>query len=309
MPERFVNVDDPAVLGSGDAGCGAQSVSFESSASKSDVLAALRDRIAAMQDHKSMGPLQSSLDARSGWNLGCSYFDTALPRGLQTNALHEIKGHSLLETGASAADWMAAIGFTLRLAVRRLRALEIVAANQKPWVIWCWPRVFANEFGRPSGAGFASLGIDPSRLLVVETARSAETLNAIEECLKASSAALVIGVLNEVDLTPGRRLSLAAGLGATPCLLVSHPTREPASVAATRWRIATAPSAAHPFDPRAPGRRRFSVALERCRSQSSSFQLQPQLLEWSDETHCFGLASVLANGTPQAHLSKIGAGL
>ncbi len=71
--------------------------------------------------------------------------------------------------------------------------------------------MLANELGRPSHAGLLQLGLDPSRILFVETPRAAEALVGLEEGLKSASIALAIGVFHELDLTPARRLSLAAG--------------------------------------------------------------------------------------------------
>jgi protein ImuA len=194
---------------------------------------------------------------------------------------------------------MAGIGFALRLAVRRVEAFSGKHAMNPPWVLWCWPKSIAGEFGSLSLAGFAHLGLDPARLIVVEAARSGDALNAIEESLKAASLAVVIGVLDELDLMPARRLSLAAGEMATPCLVVTHPASEPAGATATRWRIKRLPSAPHRFDPRASGCSRFEVALDRCRARPESAARRPFVLEWSDEAHRFDLAPVVADLSAQ----------
>jgi len=229
---------------------------------------------------------------RLRWELGCPACDDLLPRGLETNSLHEIKGAPSTIRGASAADWMAGIGFAARLAVRRIDACAATDATNAsssmtgsgigPWVLWCWPRQLAGEFGSPSAAGLAGLGLDPSRLIIVETARAGD------------------GIIDEAELTPARRLSLAAGETATPCLLVTHPASEPAGATATRWRVKRGGSASQTFDPRAPGSTRFSIALERCRARPESAARSPMLLEWSDETRRFDLASIVADLPAQA---------
>jgi protein ImuA len=202
---------------------------------------------------------------------------------------------------------MAGIGFAARLAVRRTDALSAIPSANRPWVLWCWPKAIVGEFGSPSLAGFAHLGLDPARLIIVETARAAEALNAIEESLKGASLAVVIGVLDEIDLMPARRLSLAAGEMATPCLIVTHPASEPAGATATRWRIKRLPSAPRRFDPRAPGPPRFEVALERCRARPASVARPPFTLEWSDETRRFGLAPVVADLPAETRRARSGA--
>ena len=284
---------------------------------KAAVITGLRSRILSLERHASRRDPSSLPDdagtpsRRGDWELGCPSFDELLPSGLETNSIHEIKGTPSALGGASAGDWMAAIGFAARLAVRRLDALSGMRAPDAlsrgapsrgappraahPWVLWCWPKALAGEFGAPSAAGLAHLGLDPSRLLIIETARASEALNALEESLKASSLAVVIGVLNEIELTPARRLSLAAGETATPCLLVTHPSSEPAGATATRWRVARVPSAEHRFDPRAPGAARVLATLERCRAKPASAARPSLLLEWCDETRRFGLASGMAD--------------
>jgi hypothetical protein len=273
------------------------------------VIEGLRARILGLERHAPRRGAWASMAAASAsegvssarrepsWQLGCAVADALLPAGIEANALHEIKGVPSAKNAASAADWMAGIGFAARLAVRRLEALAGPgkATNGRPWVLWCWPRSLAAEFGSPSAAGFLRLGLDPSRLIIVETARAGEALNAIEESLRAQSLAIVVGAIDEADLTPARRLSLAAGEAGTPCLLVTHPVSEPAAATATRWRVERRSSAPHAFDPRAPGATRFSIALERCKARPESAAQPAMLVEWNDETRRFDLASVVAD--------------
>ena len=209
------------------------------------------------------------------------------------------------QTGAAAADWMTALGFALRLAVRRLDALQLENPASRPWLRWCWPRALADELGRPSFAGLAHLGLDPARILFVETARASEALIALEDGLKSKSLGLAAGIFNEVALTPARRLSLAADAGHTPCLLVTHPGRSATAATASRWRTTRAPSRPHAFDPRSPGKTCFTVALERCRAAPEHVNLQPLTVEWADETHRFAVAAGLADHPAQTrHASR-----
>lgn len=289
-----------------------------SASRKAAVIAGLRARILSLERYAPRrGPLAPSepISAEGRqypvrqrrWELGCSAAGILLPKGLEANAVHEVKGVPAVAGGASAADWMASIGFAARLAVRRVDSLSAMRSASRPWVLWCWPKTMAGEFGSPSAAGFAHLGLDPARLIIVETARSGDALNVIEESLKGASFAVVVGVLDDLDLMPARRLSLAAGEMATPCLVVTHPASAPAGATATRWRIKRLPSAAHRFDPRAPGASRFEVALERCRARPESAAQLPFVLEWSDETHRFDLASVVADLPAQTRRAGSGA--
>jgi protein ImuA len=227
--------------------------------------------------------------------------DALLPDGLETSSLHEIKP-VLRGQGAAAGDWTASLGFALRLAALRLDAAQ--RAGRPAFLLWCWPRSMAFELGRLSGRGLVQLGIDPARVLIVEPAREAEALMALEEGMKSGALALAMGVFQSASLNGARRLSLAAGERQTPCLIITHPARQAAAGCATRWRIARAPSAPHPFDARAPGRPRFSASLERCRARPQSAGLPPLLLEWCDETFRFRMAAELASDAPVARRTR-----
>lgn len=256
----------------------------------SDVLEKLRRKISRIE-RPSLGPGAARSCSEPPWRLGCPGMDALLPEGLETSSLHEIKA-AYRGQGASAGDWTAGLGFALRLAALRLDAAQ--RAGRPAFLLWCWPRPMAFELGRLSGRGLGQLGIDPARVLMVETAREAEALMALEEGMKSGALALAMGVFQSAGLNAARRLSLAAGEQRTPCLVITHPAREAAAGCATRWRIASAPSAPHPFDARAPGRPRFSASLERCRARPQSAGLPPLQLEWCDETLRFRMAAELA---------------
>ena len=238
------------------------------------------------------------------WQLGCVEADALLPGGLETDSLHEVKA-AVPISGAIAGAWMASLGFALRLAVLRAAQVSGEGAHRAaPWILWCWPRVLAGELGRPSAAGLMRLGLDPAHIIFAETARADEALVALEDGLKSHSLALAIGVFKDIDLTPARRLSLAAGEGRTPCLAITHPASQPAAATATRWRIGWAPSAAHPFDAKASGNVRLRLQLERARARPQSVNLSPLLLEWSDETHRFAMASGLVHRAAETRVPQ-----
>ncbi len=213
--------------------------------------------------------------------------------------MHEVKPAA---EGPAAATAAAAHAFALRLAVRRLDQRHARCARHAPRVLWCTTAAAANETGRLYGPGLTSLGLNPRAVILVETARQTDTLWAIEEGLRAHAVSLVIGMLDDVDLTPARRLSLAAEQNRTPCLLITHARGPSTGATATRWRVGPAASSPHPFDVRAPGAARFSVSLERCRRSpfgtGASFAL-----EWSDETCAFRLAADVAHRAPQTAVS------
>ncbi len=245
------------------------------------------------------------VSAAPSWTLGVEEIDHHLRGGLNAAALHEVKGEG---SGTAAADWAAALGFALRLTLRRLDALSPQPASALPRILWCWPSVFARELGRPYGHGLTSLGLASSSCLFVETARVTDALWAMEEGLRSQSLALVVGILPEVALTPARRLSLAAAGGATPCLLITGPRAPPTGSTVTRWRVAQRQSAPHPFEADAPGAPRYAVSLERCREGACLLEASSLVVEWSDETHRFRVAPRLADRAHAPRRAGFGAG-
>jgi len=177
---------------------------------------------------------------------GFDAIDRVLPDGgLARGALHEIVGEG--------ADRAAASGFVIRLLLG--------LAAQGP-VLWCLadPELY--------GPGLQRLGLAPDRLILARTRRDADLLWAMEEGLKTPGLAAVLGEPQKLDLTASRRLQLAAesvgGLG----LVLRPADGGKATAAVTRWRVASAPSAAPgPDMPRDFGlmRGRWQVSLERCR--------------------------------------------
>jgi hypothetical protein len=113
--------------------------------------------------------------------------------------------------------------------------------------------------------------------------------------------------MKAVELTPARRLGLAAAGSLTPCLVVTDPRAPAAGSTATRWRIGALRSAPHPFDRDAPGARRFTASLERCRHAALAPQALSLSLEWSDETHRFRVASALAHRADAPRHARSGA--
>jgi len=275
----------------------------------------LRALLAALEYRQGLDPGRAGMAVTpakvSGWTFGAPEVDAWLPeRHLDAASLNEIKPETY-------RDVPAALTFSLLLAARRLGAgradddgslqpaLSAVPRSLLPapppgLVVWCWPVRSARECGGLYGPGLARLGLDPTRVLLVETATPAETLWAMEESIGSAAAAIVIGCLDGVALTPARRLALAAAAHRTPVLLVTA-ARAPAMPATfARWRIATAPSAPHLFDAVAPGEPRFRLTLERCRGVAAGAVLPSSVVEWSHVAHRFRVAAGMAHRAAEA---------
>ena len=131
-------------------------------------------------------------------------------------------------------------------------------------LLWVQERMAILEVGRiyPPGIGACDL--------IHVTARDARSaLWAMEEGLRCSGLAGVIGELwgdpASLDFTATRRLAVAAERSGVPAWLVRLGGSANLSGARMRWRVASAPSLANPFDPRAPGTPAWDAELFRAR--------------------------------------------
>ncbi len=145
------------------------------------------------------------------------------------------------------------------------------------------------DYGRPYGHGIRALGLDPSRLILVGTAHRKQTLWALEEALRSRAVAAVAGVIDKLDLRLSQRLQLAAAEAGVPLFLLRPAEILEASAAATRWRVAAAPAVRDRFG--LIMRACWRLMLERCRNGRAG----EWLVEYDHVTHCFSLASALAD--------------
>ena len=242
-----------------------------------DGLAALRRRIAELERRPDV--IGTAIRAARPWVLGVDGLDRALPEnGLKLDGIHEA-------SGAVAADGPAAAAFLAALLVR------LVRTGRRGTVLFCQSRNGAARFGRLHGPGWRDLGLDPADLLVVCARCGRDVPWATEEGLRCGSLAAVVAEVESVELTASRRLSLAAGEGRTPALLLRHDGFGPASAALTRWRVATLPGRPGPFDRDAPDAPRWRLCLARCRGgRPASCDV-----EWNRETGDFRVAAALAD--------------
>jgi protein ImuA len=178
--------------------------------------------------------------------------DGCLPGGgLPLGRWHEIGGAGLeVETAAAPA------AFTALLAAPLAKRGEVV------WVL---------RRDDLCAAGLSGLGFPHERLIQVCARDEAEALSVMEDALATVGVAAVVGEVEACDLTAGRRLQLACEKRSCTGFLIrrrpygGQAKRETTgSAAATRWRVASAPSepTAGEFGLGAP---RFRVELERCR--------------------------------------------
>ncbi len=203
---------------------------------------------------------------------GLPALDAHLPQGgLTCGALHEVAPET-------SDDMPAAFGFVAALLGRM--------PPSGPVLLVTAPRALAAH-GRPYGHGLNGLGLDPARVILVETADAKQALWAMEEALRSAVPAAVAGAVDKLDFRASQRLHLAAGDSGRPLLLLRPGGMT--SVAATRWRVAAAAAAHDRFG--LVARWRWRVTLERCRNGRPG----QWLVEFDHATHRFSLAAALAD--------------
>lgn len=160
-------------------------------------------------------------------------------------------------------------------------------------IIWITDRMLIREYGLPYGPGLQHLGIDPARILLVRCDTQQDSLWTLEECLKSSAPASVIGELGDIDLTASRRLTLVAREYGTRCLLLLRTHHAPSTAAYSRWHVSMATSMDNLFDPAAPGAGRLKVTLTKHRGGERP---QSKILEWSHATDSVPMVTAMADG-------------
>ncbi len=175
--------------------------------------------------------------------------------GLPLGAWHEITADGMeAEIGAALAAFVA----------RLLPSLPQVLFRGD--VVWVMRR---DDLYPP---GLAFLGFPAERLIQVRAENDEEALGVLEEALACRGIAAAVGEVEEVPLTAGRRLQLACERGGgagfvinrRPWGLAGRRGSASGSAAASRWKIAPAPSLPGEgglgFGPL-----RWNVELNRCR--------------------------------------------
>jgi len=156
-------------------------------------------------------------------------------------------------------------------------------------LLWVQDRMAILESGRIYPPGLRGI-----ELIHVEARDARAALWAMEEGVRCSGLSGVIGELwgdpAALDFTATRRLAVAAERSRVPCWLVRLGGRANLSGAWMRWRIASGPSIANPFDPRAPGASAWQVELFRARGH------QPGRWSIAHETDSFRLAAAPGGG-------------
>jgi protein ImuA len=207
-------------------------------------LAAVRARIAALE--------AGGRGDSESLPFGDPRIDGKLPGGgLPLGAWHEVFGEGLeSETAAAPAAFAALV------------AAPLAARGAAVWVLR------QDDLHAP---GLAGLGFPPQQLIQVLARDETEVLAVMEDALATVGVAAVFGEAEAVSLTAGRRLQLACEKrGGVGFVIRRRPYGGAArgaatgAAAASRWRVAAAPSEPAPGE-FGLGPPRWRVGLERCR--------------------------------------------
>lgn len=200
--------------------------------------------------------------------------------GLALGRWHELGGEGAeIETAASVAAFTAALARPLA---------------DKGEIVWVLRR---DDLFAP---GLAGLGLPADRLIGVCARDEAEAFAAIEDALGTVGVTAVVGEVEAVSLTAGRRLQLACERhGASGLIIRRRPFggggkgSASGSASTTRWKIGPAPSEPGPDEPWL-GPPRWTVELERSRGGRPGAWVM-ELNEASDGPHPFRVVSDLAD--------------
>jgi len=216
-------------------------------------------------------------DIRKPLPFGLPALDSHLPRGgLASGALHEI-------VPATEGALPAAFGFVVALLTNMLAKL-----SRGP-LIFILPGYTRLVSAHLSGHGLNSLGLDPARITLVETAHRKDSLWAAAEALHSGVPLAVAAAIDRLDLKTSQKLQLAANDSGRPLFLIRPAPTLEASAAATRWRVGVAQAARDRFGLLA--RPRWNLQLERCRNGRPG----EWKVEYDHVTHRFSLAAALAD--------------
>ncbi|HEX2447637.1 MAG TPA: hypothetical protein VHK26_05570 [Methyloceanibacter sp.] len=196
---------------------------------------------------------------------------------LKRGGLHELRPEAY-------RDGPAALGFALAV----ITELAAGQSRAQDLVLWCLTKTAAREWGRPYGPGLHAFGLDPALFLIVEARTADDAAWALEEGLKSRALSAALAQAEIKAPLAARRLSLAAQVSRTPCLLLSSHQQPGLPGTLTRWRIAARNSALAPFDASAPGAPFWQLTLERCRGEAPGRSF---IVEFSHESFRLNLSA------------------
>ena len=194
-------------------------------------------------------------DRRVRLPLGIDSLDRALAGGLALGRVHLLSGS--MQTHGAVSGFTIALLCMLQdyLSVKNptnnIQSINYPNQDTSP-IIWC-PASQRGGAGMLYGHGLAAAGLDPARLLIVDTPSPSRRLAALDDILRTEGLTAVVieydGLQKSVDywMRLARRAQLAAEQSGTTAFLLGAPVT--ASGFETAWQIKPAPNFAMQSNP------------------------------------------------------------
>ena len=165
--------------------------------------------------------------------LAVDSLDSALSGGLALGRVHMMCGMMQAHGAVS--------GFVTALLMRLLAHLSAVGTTSAGPIVWC-PASSLGGAGMLYGHGLAALGLDPSRLLIVDTPHPAHRMAALDDIARTDGLTAVVAEYDGMQKTSDywmrlmRRIQLAAESSRVTVFLLGAPLA--ANGCETVWHIA-----------------------------------------------------------------------
>jgi protein ImuA len=235
------------------------------------IIEALQKQIQNLHNRRTEG--QPSL------SLGLGPMEAAFPcKVFPRGAVHELISHSA-EDAASTAGFMAVV------------LSKLLKSNG--CCLWIGPhRIFP--------PALKNFGVEPDRILFVNTLKPKDTLWALEEAMKCEALTAVVGELCELGFQESRRLQLAVERSQVTAFIHRHrPKAENAVTCVSRWKI-TSLESVNPGNLPGVGFPCWNVALLKVRNgKPGEWQVQwsPKGLEYNKAQDEISVGSTLKTGS------------
>ena len=187
--------------------------------------------------------------------LGIDSLDRALAGGLALGRVHLLSG--AMQTHGAVSGFTIALLCMLQDYLSVKKPTNNIQSNHYPNqdkrpIIWC-PASQRGGAGMLYGHGLAAAGLDPARLLIVDTPSPSRRLAVLDDILRTEGLTAVVieydGLQKSVDywMRLARRAQLAAEQSGTTAFLLGAPIT--ASGFETAWQIKPAPNFAMQSNP------------------------------------------------------------
>ena len=194
-------------------------------------------------------------DRRVRLPLGIDSLDRALAGGLALGRVHLLSGamqtHGAVSGFTIALLCMLQDYLSVKKPINNTQSINYLNQDTSP-IIWC-PANQRGGAGMLYGHGLAAAGLDPARLLIVDTPSPSRRLAALDDILRTEGLTAVVieydGLQKSVDywMRLARRAQLAAEQSGTTAFLLGAPIT--ASGFETAWQIKPAPNFAMQSNP------------------------------------------------------------